>query len=66
MAGLDLEQAETLVNDRRVPLVGFGRYFLANPDLVERIRDKAPLNALAERGLYAGGAQGYTDYPRYR
>ena len=64
--GLDLEQAETLVNDRRVPLVGFGRYFLANPDLVERIRDKAPLNALAERGLYAGGAQGYTDYPRYR
>ena len=63
--GLDIPQAAALVNAQRVPLVGFGRYFLANPDLVERVRANAPLNQLAERGLYAGGEQGYTDYPRH-
>ncbi|WP_175650253.1 alkene reductase [Pseudomonas sp. Marseille-P9899] len=63
--GLDIPQAAALVSHQRVPLVGFGRYFLANPDLVDRIRTNAPLNELAERGLYAGGEQGYTDYPRH-
>ncbi len=64
--GLDIPRAKALVDEGRVPLVGFGRYFMANPDLVERIRDNAALNELAERGHYAGGAEGYTDYPRYR
>lgn len=64
--GLDIPRAKALVDEGRVPLVGFGRYFVANPDLVERVRDNAPLNELAERGHYAGGEEGYTDYPRYR
>lgn len=63
--GLDIDQATSLVSKDKVPLIGFGRYFLANPDLVERIRNNAPLNAMAERGLYAGGEEGYTDYPRH-
>jgi N-ethylmaleimide reductase len=37
--------------------------FLANPDLVERFRIGAPLNAPDYSSLYSGGAQGYTDYP---
>jgi N-ethylmaleimide reductase len=44
-------------------LVSFGRAFIANPDLVRRLRENAPLNALDASTLYGGGAAGYTDYP---
>jgi N-ethylmaleimide reductase len=44
-------------------LVAFGRAFIANPDLVERLRRGAPLNAADRATFYGGGAQGYTDYP---
>ncbi|MEV4439474.1 alkene reductase [Streptomyces sp. NPDC049577] len=45
-------------------LISLGRAFLANPDLVERLRIGAPLNALQDKGLmYVGGEAGYTDYP---
>ncbi|MEU9798543.1 alkene reductase [Streptomyces sp. NPDC051000] len=45
-------------------LVSLGRAFIANPDLVERLRRGAPLNPLHDHGLmYVGGASGYTDYP---
>ncbi|WP_406059828.1 alkene reductase [Streptomyces sp. NBC_01077] len=45
-------------------LVSLGRAFLANPDLVERLRIGAPLNPLRDKGLmYVGGEAGYTDYP---
>jgi N-ethylmaleimide reductase len=43
--------------------VAFGRLFIANPDLPERFRLKAPLNALEEATLYGGAKKGYTDYP---
>ena len=44
-------------------LVAFGRPFLANPDLVERLRIGAPVNPLRDMNLYRGGQTGYTDYP---
>ncbi|MEU9913274.1 alkene reductase [Streptomyces sp. NPDC051001] len=45
-------------------LVALGRPFLANPDLVARLRTGAPLNPVRDRYLmYVGGAAGYTDYP---
>ena len=44
-------------------LVALGRPFLANPDLVERIRIGAPVNPLRDMNLYMGGETGYTDYP---
>lgn len=45
-------------------LVALGRPFLANPDLVERLRLGAPLNPVRDRYLmYVGGADGYNDYP---
>ncbi|WP_107488006.1 hypothetical protein [Streptomyces sp. LUP47B] len=45
-------------------LVALGRPFLANPDLVDRLRRGAPLIPVRDRYLmYVGGADGYTDYP---
>lgn len=45
-------------------LIALGRAFLANPDLVRRLRNGAPLNEIREaRLMYVGGPQGYTDYP---
>lgn len=43
--------------------VSFGRPFIANPDLVRRLREEAPLASLDPATLYGGGAKGYTDYP---
>lgn len=44
-------------------LVSFGRPFIANPDLVRRLREEAPLNAPDTSTFYGGGAKGYIDYP---
>ncbi len=44
-------------------LVAFGKPFISNPDLVQRLRDDAPLAALNPKTLYGGGAKGYIDYP---
>ena len=43
--------------------VAFGRMFIANPDLPERIRTRAAVNAFDRSTAYGGGARGYTDYP---
>jgi N-ethylmaleimide reductase len=47
----------------RADLIAFGKLFIANPDLVERLRDDAPLNAPRQETFYGGAAEGYTDYP---
>jgi N-ethylmaleimide reductase len=44
-------------------LIAFGRKFLANPDLPERFRQRAPLNADDPSTYYMGGEKGYIDYP---
>lgn len=44
-------------------LVSFGRAFIANPDLVTRLRRGLPLAEADPRTYYAGGDNGYTDYP---
>jgi N-ethylmaleimide reductase len=44
-------------------MVAFGKLFISNPDLVERLRDDAALAALDPATLYGGSAHGYTDYP---
>lgn len=41
----------------------FGRTYIANPDLVERLQHNAPLNEQRPELFYGGGAEGYTDYP---
>jgi N-ethylmaleimide reductase len=54
-----LEAVET----GKVDLVAFGRPFIANPDLVDRLEKDAPLNDLDTDTLYGGAEKGYTDYP---
>ncbi|AHE66937.1 alkene reductase [Legionella oakridgensis] len=44
-------------------LIAFGRPFIANPDLVRRLKEDALLNELDRATLYGGSAKGYTDYP---
>jgi len=46
-----------------VQVFAFGRPFISNPDLVERLKTGAPLAPLDPETLYGGGAAGYTDYP---
>ncbi len=62
--GYDRKLAIEAVASGRADLVSFGRLFIANPDLVERLRENGPLNPLmGQETFYRGGAQGYTDYP---
>ncbi|MCB1470651.1 MAG: alkene reductase [Rhizobiaceae bacterium] len=59
----DKALAEKAVAEGRADLIAFGRLFIANPDLVERFREDAPLNDPDKFTFYGGGAKGYTDYP---
>jgi N-ethylmaleimide reductase len=61
--GYDRTAAETALAAGKADLIAFGRPFIANPDLVERLRRDAPLNELDQATLYGGGEKGYTDYP---
>jgi N-ethylmaleimide reductase len=60
--GYDGKLAEQALADG-ADLVAFGRPFIANPDLVERLRAGAPLNTPDKATFYGGDARGYTDYP---
>ncbi len=57
------QTAATTVEDRHADAVAFGRMFIANSDLVARIRRGLPLNAYDRSTFYGGGEHGYTDYP---
>lgn len=61
--GHDQASAEQLLADGIADLVGFGRLFIANPDLPHRFLTQAPLEPLRPGGIYGGGPEGYTDYP---
>lgn len=61
--GLTRELAEKAMTEGRADLVSIGVPVLANPDLVERWRTGAELNAPDKDTFYGGGAKGYTDYP---
>ncbi|MGN2621614.1 alkene reductase [Stutzerimonas balearica] len=57
------EQAGTWLAEGKADAVAFGIPYIANPDLVERLRRDAPLNEPRSELFYAKGAEGYTDYP---
>lgn len=61
--GFDRASAESALAANQADLIAFGRPFLANPDLVERMRANAALNAPDMATFYTPGAKGYTDYP---
>ncbi|TAN49872.1 MAG: alkene reductase [Methylococcaceae bacterium] len=61
--GYDRGKAEAALAHGRADLIGFGRSFIANPDLPERLRRRAALNTPDPATFYGGGAAGYVDYP---
>lgn len=61
--GYDFELANKVLAAGSADLIAFGKPFISNPDLVERLRGGAPLNEWDKATFYGGGAKGYTDYP---
>ncbi|MEO6174750.1 MAG: alkene reductase [Flavobacterium circumlabens] len=59
------EEAEQLLQDNLVDLIGFGRNFLTNPDYPAKVKQNLSLNKISDNHtLFGGGtARGYTDYP---
>ena len=61
--GFDRASAESALKAGQADLIAFARPFLANPDLVARMRADAALNAVDMATFYTPGPKGYTDYP---
>lgn len=61
--GFTPASAEAVVSFGDADLVAFGRHFISNPDLPERIRQGLPLTDYDRSTFYGGDARGYTDYP---
>lgn len=57
------DEAEATVAKGAADAIAFGRYFISNPDLPERLRLGAELTPYNRATFYGGGAEGYTDYP---
>jgi N-ethylmaleimide reductase len=62
-AAYTAETAAQTLTDRHADAIAFGRMFIANPDLVTRIRHSELLNLADRATFYGGGEAGYTDYP---
>lgn len=62
-SGYTKERAAEVITSGTVDLVSIGIPFIANPDLVERFKQGAPLNEPDTATFYGGDARGYTDYP---
>ncbi|HEX4740382.1 MAG TPA: alkene reductase [Caulobacteraceae bacterium] len=60
---MDAERGNRLVAEGLADLAAFGRPFIANPDLVERLQTGAPLAEVDWDTVYASGPEGYSDYP---
>ncbi len=60
--GYDGARANADLDAQRGDLVAFGRPFISNPDLVQKLRDGAALTAANPNTFYTPGEQGYTDY----
>ncbi|MFZ2322400.1 MAG: alkene reductase [Ignavibacteriaceae bacterium] len=61
--GYDAVKAEQEIKESNGDLVAFGRYFISNPDLVNKLKLGLQLREADKETLYSGGAKGYIDYP---
>jgi N-ethylmaleimide reductase len=61
--GHTLESAFRMLENKDADLIAFGKPFISNPDLVERLRNNAELTPWDKETFYHGGAKGYIDYP---
>ena len=57
------EEGAAWIESGKADAIAFGRMFIANPDLPERIAAGGPFNEADPDTFYGGGAEGYTDYP---
>src|SRR5258706_54145 len=64
--GMTAERGNRLIAEGLADLVAFGRSYIANPDLVERLATGAPLAEVDWKTVYASGRRGYSDYPTIR
>lgn len=66
--GYNLERANDVVSKDLVDIVGFGRYFIPNPDLVTRLKNNYPLSEIKDSHTLFGGRDevGYSDYLNYK
>ncbi len=62
-AGRTLDQLTVDLDNELAEVITVGTWMIANPDFVERLKLDAPLNTPDKNTIYAGGAEGYTDYP---
>jgi N-ethylmaleimide reductase len=62
-ADIDAERGNRLIADGFADLAAFGRPFIANPDLVQRLKTGAPLAEIDWTTVYGAGPEGYSDYP---
>jgi N-ethylmaleimide reductase len=60
---MDAAHGNRLIADGLADLVAFGRPFIANPDLVPRLKAGAPLAEIDWTTVYGSGPKGYSDYP---
>jgi N-ethylmaleimide reductase len=60
--GFDREGAESFVTNGQADAIAFGRFFISNPDLPERLAMNAPLTPYDRSTFYGGDAKGYVDY----
>jgi len=63
--GFDGASARLALEAGEGAAVSFGRHFIGNPDLVERLRHGQPLSGFERKTLYTAGAKGYSDYPTF-
>jgi N-ethylmaleimide reductase len=61
--GFTRESAQATLDLGRADLIAFGRPFISNPDLVERLRNRWPLAPADRSTFYQGGRDGYVNYP---
>ena len=59
------EKALRILTEGKGDIFGFGRPFIANPDLPERIKNEWSLNNVDLTSMYGGSGKGYTDYPQH-
>jgi 2,4-dienoyl-CoA reductase-like NADH-dependent reductase (Old Yellow Enzyme family) len=64
--GMTRQRAEDPIESDVIDLAAFGQPFIANPDLVARLRNGWPLAAAKRETYYGGGATGFVDYPPHR
>ena len=62
-SAFDQEKGNKVIEEGYADLVAYGKPYVSNPDLVERFENNLDLAEWDQSTFYAGGAEGYTDYP---